>query len=156
MRIYLCTLALLAIGSSFVSCNKEETPNDNTAVEDFTALKVDGIYKEDTESGGGYISGSNEAAVSGDFSDGDVLFILVDDAASTGTYILDAVTDDCTYSRADGEIFSLSNAGSSITFTIDEISASGVIRGMKGTFSGELFNDSGESITITEGEFSDL
>lgn len=156
MRNYVFALTLISLSSAFVACNRDDVPSDNTALEDFTSLKVDGVYKEDSESGGGYISGSNEAAVSGDFSDGDVLFILVDDAGTTGTYTLDEVTDDCTYSRADGEIFSLSHPGSSITFTIDEISASGVIRGMKGTFSGELFNDSGESITITEGEFSDL
>lgn len=154
---YPISAILLAFTSiAFTACNKEEITDNATSVQDFTSLKVDGVYLEDTESGGGYVSGSNVASVSGDFADGSVLFIMVEDAGTNGDYTLDAATDDCVYTTSDGVIYSLSNGASHISFTIDEIQADGVIRGLKGSFEGELYSASGDVIAITEGAFSDL
>lgn len=156
MKFSLSAILPTVIFIAFTACNKEETINDPTGVQDFTSLKVDGVYMEDTESGGGYVSGSNVASVSGDFADGSVLFIMVEDAGTTGNYTLDPATDDCVYTTGAGEIYSLSNGASHISFTIDEIQADGVIRGLAGSFDGELYSASGEVIAITEGTFSDL
>lgn len=139
------------------ACNKEKSPDEeNPALADYTSMKVNGVFMEDTESGGGYLSGSNNAAISGDFADGSVLYLYIDEVLATGNFNLGAASDDATYTDASGEIFSLSNSGSYLSVTVSEIEPNEVIKGIAGTFEGRLYDDAGNFVEITEGEFSDL
>lgn len=139
-----------------ISCNKDETSNNDDTAKDYTSLKVDGTYMIDEEDGGGYISASDVASVSGDF-DSKTFIMIINDVTAEGTYVLDA-SDDCSFTISpdiDG-MYSLNHAGSHITAVFDVIEDGSPFKGIKGTFDGVLYNGNGGYITITEGEFEDL
>lgn len=138
------------------SCNRDETSNNDDTAKDYTSLKVDGTYMIDEEDGGGYISASDVASISGDF-DTKTFIMIINDVTAEGTYVLDA-TDDCSFTLSpdlDG-MYSLNHAGSHITAVFDVIDDGSPFKGVKGTFDGVLYNGNGDYITITEGEFEDL
>ncbi len=151
-------LFLLVAGMLLSACNKEDAPEPqkNNGQEDFTSMKVNGVYYEDATSGGGYISGSGNAAISGSFANGEDFYIYIDGAPDAGTYTLNAADDDCAFTDASGKQFSLSYGASNMTVEITDVEVNDVIKGIAGTFEGRLYSNDGDFVDITEGEFSDL
>ncbi len=149
MNILLAFLFIAVYG-----CSREEVPEETgSGNEDYTSLLVDGVYLIDDTDGGGYISASNLALISGDF-DNATLILSIANVTAPGTFILSS-SDDASYQiNSPFENYNLDNPGSHLTVVITEIYP-GTLKGLKGTFEGELYNDAGDFITITDGQFED-
>lgn len=148
-------IANLLVMLTVTSCSRNEVPDNTQELNDYTSLKVDGTEFIDDIDGGGFISASGWANISGDFSNSTIA-ISFPGATATGTYTLSSGDGDFAgYTvLSPAQTYSLANAGSWFTVEITEIYA-GTLSGMKGTFEGELYNAAGDHIVITEGKFED-
>lgn len=139
---------LLGILLVFSACSEEEN--------EFLRCTINGIAYEDLDIGA-YINSSNIASFSGDFDNDSVVLVAnVPNVPGTGTYSFYTGTSGELSILYYGTTYSIKSIypASHGSFTITEVGNQSPLPRIRGNFNGVAYNTLGDSLVITDGEFS--